>query len=98
MRFGRPTSAPSDAPLRMMGIPACAVSTEPTCQLPTMWFTSLLLPFQQVPEVFEEPFRPYRFRIPRAADCLICQARPSPSSTEELDVALDQALARLGDE
>jgi molybdopterin/thiamine biosynthesis adenylyltransferase len=60
-------------------------------------FTSLLLPFQQVPEVFEEPFRPYRFRIPRAADCLICQARPSPSSAEELDVALDQALARLGD-
>jgi molybdopterin/thiamine biosynthesis adenylyltransferase len=60
-------------------------------------FNSLLLPLQRVPEVFDEPFRPYRFRIPRAADCLICQARPSPSSTEDLDVALDQALARLGD-
>jgi len=60
-------------------------------------FTSLLVTLQRVPDVFEEAFRPYRFRIPRAADCLICQARPTPSSVEELDVALDQALARLGD-
>jgi molybdopterin/thiamine biosynthesis adenylyltransferase len=61
-------------------------------------FTSLLLPLQRVPEVFDEPFRPYRFRIPRSAECLIC--RPGTvsafSSSEELDVALDQALARLG--
>jgi molybdopterin/thiamine biosynthesis adenylyltransferase len=68
-------------------------------------FTSLLLTLQQVPEVFEEAFRPYRFRVPRAAECLICRegstpgpgAVPVPSSVEELDVALDQALARLGD-
>ena len=60
-------------------------------------FTSLLLPLQRVPDVFEEAFRPYRFRVPRAADCLICQARPTLGSSEELDVALDQALARLGD-
>jgi hypothetical protein len=60
-------------------------------------FTSLLWTLQRVPEVFDEAFRPYRFRVPRAADCLICQARPTPSSVEELDVALDQALARLGD-
>ncbi len=60
-------------------------------------FTSMLLTLQRVPEVFEEAFRPYRFRVPRAADCLICQARPTPSSAEELDVALDQALARLED-
>jgi len=60
-------------------------------------FTSLLLTLQHVPEVFEEAFRPYRFRVPRLADCLICQARPTPSTAEELDVALDQALARLGD-
>jgi molybdopterin/thiamine biosynthesis adenylyltransferase len=60
-------------------------------------FTSMLLTLQRVPEVFEEAFRPYRFRVPRAADCLICQARPTPSSVEELDVALDQALARLED-
>jgi len=60
-------------------------------------FTSLLLTLQRVPDVFEEAFRPYRFRVPRAADCLICQARSTPSSEEDLDVALDQALARLGD-
>jgi molybdopterin/thiamine biosynthesis adenylyltransferase len=60
-------------------------------------FTTLLLTLQRVPEIFEEAFRPFRFRVPRAADCLICQARPTPSSVEELDVALDQALARLGD-
>src|SRR5579875_557681 len=60
-------------------------------------FTSMLLTLHRVPELFEEAFRPYRFRVPRAADCLICQARPTPSSVEELDVALDQALARLED-
>jgi molybdopterin/thiamine biosynthesis adenylyltransferase len=60
-------------------------------------FTTLLLTLQRVAGVFEDAFRPYRFRVPRAADCLICQARPTPSSAEELDVALDQALARLGD-
>jgi molybdopterin/thiamine biosynthesis adenylyltransferase len=63
-------------------------------------FTSLLFTLQRVPDVFEEAFRPYRFRIPRAADCLICQPgkAPAPASTspEDLDVALDQALARLG--
>src|SRR5262249_36763168 len=60
-------------------------------------FSSLLLSLQRVPDVFDEAFRPYRFRIPRAADCLICRPGPTPSSSEELDVALDQALARLGD-
>ena len=61
-------------------------------------FTSLLLTLQRVPDVFDEPFRPYRFRIPRSAECLICQppAGPDLPSSEELDVALDQALARLG--
>jgi molybdopterin/thiamine biosynthesis adenylyltransferase len=61
-------------------------------------FTSLLLTLRQVPDVFQEAFRPYRFRVARAADCLICGARPTPASAEDLDVALDQALARLGDE
>jgi molybdopterin/thiamine biosynthesis adenylyltransferase len=60
-------------------------------------FTSLLWTLKRVPGVFEEAFRPYRFRVNRAAGCLICQARPTPSAVEELDVALDQALARLGD-
>jgi molybdopterin/thiamine biosynthesis adenylyltransferase len=61
-------------------------------------FTSLLLTLQRVPDVFDEPFRPYRFRIPRSAECLICQPQPGPElpSSEDLDVALDQALARLG--
>ncbi len=59
-------------------------------------FTSLLLTLRRAPGVFEEPFRPYRFRVPRAADCLICRPPPTPSSVEDLDVALDEALARLG--
>lgn len=62
-------------------------------------FTSLLLTLQRVPDVFDEAFRPYRFRVPRLAECLIC--RPDTGSAgappEDLDVALDQALARLGD-
>lgn len=60
-------------------------------------FTSLLWTLQRVPDVFDEAFRPYRFRIPRSADCLICRSEAVPSSAEDLDVALDQALARLGD-
>jgi molybdopterin/thiamine biosynthesis adenylyltransferase len=59
-------------------------------------FTSLLLTLQRVDQVFDEAFRPIRFRIPRSADCLICRAGAADSSSEELDVALDQALARLG--
>jgi hypothetical protein len=64
-------------------------------------FTTLLLPLKRVEGVFAEAYRPYRFRIPRAADCLICRADPPKTSptaaSEDLDVALDQALARLGD-
>jgi molybdopterin/thiamine biosynthesis adenylyltransferase len=60
-------------------------------------FTTLLWTLRRVEGVFEEAYRPYRFRVARAADCLICQARPTPASAEELDVALDDALARLGD-
>lgn len=63
----------------------------------TPGFTSLLLTLQRVPDVFEDAFRPYRFRVARSAECLICRPGPAPSSAEELDVALDQALARLGD-
>jgi hypothetical protein len=60
-------------------------------------FTTLLLTLRRVPDMFDEAFRPHRFRVARADGCLICQARPAPSAPEELDVALDQALARLGD-
>src|SRR5437763_9583958 len=64
-------------------------------------FTTLLLTLQRVPQVFDEAFRPYRFRIARADQCLVCRAPAADyasASPEELDVALDQALARLGDE
>jgi molybdopterin/thiamine biosynthesis adenylyltransferase len=63
-------------------------------------FTSLLLTLRRVPDVFQEAFRPYRFRIPRMPGCLVCQAggNLAKSSAEDLDVALDQALARLGNE
>lgn len=63
-------------------------------------FTSLLVTLKKVPEVFDEAYRPFRFRMSRLDGCLICQARSEsermPASSEELDVALDQALARLG--
>ena len=61
-------------------------------------FTSLLWSLRRVPDVFEEAFRPHRFRITRAADCLICRSPSTHGSAEDLDVALDQALARLGNE
>jgi molybdopterin/thiamine biosynthesis adenylyltransferase len=63
-------------------------------------FTSLLLTLQRVPDVFAEPYRPYKFNIARSEKCLICQARTdfASASPEDLDVALDQALARLGNE
>jgi hypothetical protein len=63
-------------------------------------FTSLLFTLQRVPDVFDEAFRPYRFRIPRLETCLVCREPADPRSgslaAEELDVALDQALSRLG--
>ncbi len=63
-------------------------------------FTSLLFTLEKVPEVFAEAYRPYRFCVPRSAECLICRPAPeaTPPSSEELDAALDQALARLGNE
>ena len=62
---------------------------EPPC-------TTLLWALKRVPGVFDEAFRPYRFRIARAADCLVCQTQPVPHQGEDLDVALDEALGRLG--
>lgn len=62
-------------------------------------FTSLLVTLQRVSGVFDEAFRPYRFRVPRRADCLVCGGTArGPAAPEDLDVALDQAFARLGDE
>ena len=57
-------------------------------------FSSLLWTLRRVPGVFEEAFRPHRFRIPRADTCLFC--RPAAAAVpENLDAALEQALARL---
>jgi hypothetical protein len=63
-------------------------------------FSTLLLTLRRVPGVFEEPFRPYRFRIARLPGCLVCSQAPitGPQTAEDLDVALDQALARLAHE
>ncbi len=58
-------------------------------------FTSFLLPLAKVDGLFAEALRPFRFRIPRSPECLICGAHAAPAG-EDLDVALDQALARLG--
>jgi molybdopterin/thiamine biosynthesis adenylyltransferase len=55
-------------------------------------FTSLLFTLERVPGIFEEAFRSHRFRIPRAADCLICRESALP---QDLDRALDDALTRL---
>lgn len=59
-------------------------------------FTTLLLTLQRVPDVFAEAFRPHRMRVPRLEDCLFCRPATSLSPGENLDAALDQALARLG--
>jgi molybdopterin/thiamine biosynthesis adenylyltransferase len=61
-------------------------------------WTSLLFPLAKVPGVFDDPYRPFRLRIPKNLSCLICSAVPAPTAGENLDVALDQALARLGHE
>ena len=58
-------------------------------------FTSLLLPLATVPGVFDDPFRTYRFAVAKNLSCLVCSAVPSPAG-EDLDAALDSALARLG--
>lgn len=61
-------------------------------------WTSLLLPLARVPGVFDDPYRAFRLRIGKNLSCLICSAVPAPAAGENLDVALDQALARLGHE
>ncbi len=73
-------------------------------------FTTLLLPLARVADIFAEAFRPYRFMVARHEACLLCQERSltdgsaqqtgseRPCVEENLDVALDQALARLGNE
>jgi molybdopterin/thiamine biosynthesis adenylyltransferase len=61
-------------------------------------FTSLLYPLAKVDGVFAEAHKPVRLRIPRSPECLICGAASAGPLGEDLDVALDEALARLGHE
>jgi molybdopterin/thiamine biosynthesis adenylyltransferase len=58
-------------------------------------WTSLLIPLARIPGVFDDVFRSYKFRIPRSETCFVCGS--APLSGENLDAALHQALARLGD-
>ncbi len=55
-------------------------------------FTSLLFTLEKLAGIFDEAFRSYRFRIPRAPDCLICGDAKAP---RDLDSALNDALDRL---
>ncbi len=61
-------------------------------------FSSLLLTLARVPDVFDEPYRAHRLRIPKSPACLLCSAEPAPVAGEDLDAALDRALARLAHE
>jgi hypothetical protein len=56
---------------------------------------TMLFPLQRVPGVFSEAYRPVRVSARREKNCLSCHARPGPAYAEELDAALDEALARL---
>lgn len=92
-------------------VPASKASIAAIASLHALWtldvlqgidggWTSQLLTLQKVPQLFEEAYRPYRFRIPRNSECLICSVPTTGPqiAAEDLDVALDQAIARLGHE
>jgi hypothetical protein len=55
-------------------------------------FTSLLFTLEKVPGVFDDAFRAHRFLIRRSEECLTCRDATGP---DEIDQALDDALARL---
>ncbi|MCI0702392.1 MAG: ThiF family adenylyltransferase [Planctomycetia bacterium] len=59
-------------------------------------FTSLLFSLQPVPGVFDVAYRPHRLRIARSPTCLICGTPAALPTGEQLDAAVDDALARLG--
>lgn len=84
------------AELRSRGADDKLVVTD-SCRLtPDSCFSSLLFSLQVVPGVFETAYRSHRLRIPRSPTCLVC-GTPAPTPTgEQLDAAVDAALARLG--
>jgi molybdopterin/thiamine biosynthesis adenylyltransferase len=57
-------------------------------------FTSMLLTLERVPEVFDDMYRPFRFKIERSPTCLLCGARKEIAAAD-LDAALDEAMARI---
>lgn len=59
--------------------------------------TSMLFALRRVEGVFDQPYRIHRFPIPKLSACLICTTHPAIAG-EELDAALHQALARLGND
>ena len=75
-----------------------AVATLAMLEGSALGFTSLLMPLATVEGAFAGPFRPHRFAIPRAADCLACGLPDGGPRGGDLDVALDQVLGRLGHE
>lgn len=103
----QPDYSQPDGPVHEVTIPASATSIHIIASLHA-WltlalldgasadFTSCLLTLQKVPEVFEQPLKPYRFVIPRSDACLLCAVPSTPCPAEDLDAQLAQALARLG--
>lgn len=71
--------------------------TERIACLQRIGFTSMLMTLQQVPDVFDEAFKPFKFTLDRNPQCLICSEQ-SNLSGEELDQALQQAMSRLNDD
>lgn len=58
--------------------------------------TSLLFALSKVEGIFASSMQPFKFRIARSPDCFICGLdRENSLSGDQLDVALDQALAKL---
>jgi len=60
-------------------------------------FTTILLSLKKADGVFNEAYRSHRFLVPKLEGCLVCGMAGSAVTEGELDVALDQAFARLGD-
>jgi hypothetical protein len=63
---------------------------------PDSSFTSLLFSLQIVPGVFDVAYKPHRLRIARSPTCLMCGTPTALPTGEQLDAAVDDALARLG--
>jgi molybdopterin/thiamine biosynthesis adenylyltransferase len=67
-----------------------------TLSEPPSDFTSLLFSLAVVPGVFEVAYRPHRLRIPRSPTCFTCGNPAQTPNGEQLNAAVDDALARLG--